>query len=310
MTTSTSSDDAPDQRLHVACAADRRYVVHSAVMLRSVVLQAAPLDVIVHFLHEGVGRRSERRLTEMVEALGAEIRLHRVDGSRVRGLPTIERIPRAMWFRALLPELARDVGRILYLDVDVIAVAPLGPLWTTDLEGALVGAVSNVFERHVLDYPAKLGLPAGQDYFNSGVLLLDLDGLRATGAMTRLLDEAKRRGSALRLPDQDMLNLVLGGSRKALHPRFNAMNSIMAFDRAADVFGADAVEQARRAPVLRHFEGPSVNKPWHPDSDLASRTLYWSHRRETPWARHPRGRRSRPDRSRGDAQTFRARRPV
>jgi lipopolysaccharide biosynthesis glycosyltransferase len=93
------------------------------------------------------------------------------------------------------------------------------------------------------------------------------------------------RGEELLWPDQDALNLVLGERRLALHPRWNCMNSVLAFDAAHDVFGAEVVEAARRAPGIRHFEGPGANKPWHLLCDAPDREAYFAHRRATPWPR-------------------------
>jgi hypothetical protein len=61
------------------------------------------------------------------------------------------------------------------------------------------------------------------------------------------------------------------------------MNSVVLFPWAAEVFGADAVAEARENPAIRHFEGPSVNKPWHVLCDRSMRDLYLEHRRGTPW---------------------------
>ena len=99
-----------------------------------------------------------------------------------------------------------------------------------------------------------------------------------------LVDVATTRADELEWPDQDALNLVLGGRRAPLHPRWNAMN-ILRFDFAADVLGADAVREAREAPAIRHFEGPGDNKPWDPGADPADRALYAHHRARTPWPR-------------------------
>ena len=66
-----------------------------------------------------------------------------------------------MWYRIFLPELLPDVDRVLYLDVDTLAVDSLEPLWATDLGDAPGGAVTNVFmqDRDSRPRPEALGLP-------------------------------------------------------------------------------------------------------------------------------------------------------
>jgi lipopolysaccharide biosynthesis glycosyltransferase len=79
--------------------------------------------------------------------------------------------------------------------------------------------------------------------------------------------------------------VILASRRLRLHPRWNLMNSILLFPWANDVFGASAVEEAKRNPAIRHFEGPSYAKPWHLLSEGQGRAEYFAYRRRTPWPR-------------------------
>jgi lipopolysaccharide biosynthesis glycosyltransferase len=187
-----------------------------------------------------------------------------------------------MWYRILLPELLGAVPAVLYLDVDTLVCDSLEPLWASDLTDHYLAAVSNVFQANHIHRPAALGLPPAQAYFNSGVLLMNLELMRRDGCTDRLRECARSRGKELEWPDQDALNLVLGARRLPLHPRWNRMNSI-GWQAAVDVFGRRAVDEALERPGIRHFEGPGQNKPWHYLCDGADRELYLQHRRATPW---------------------------
>ena len=273
----------PSGTLEVACAAERRYAPHSAAMLHSV-LEHSPLPVRIHYLHgPSFPAGSARRLEWMVRRRGGAIEFVEVGDDQVAGLPVDPLFTSVMWYRILLPELVPDLGRVLYLDVDTVAADDLGPLWATDLGGAYLGAVTNVFFKpEHAGRVARLGL-APERYFNSGVLLMDLGRLRADGCTARLLEEVRGGGRELEWPDQDALNLVLGSRRADLHPRWNCMNSVMRFPWAEDVFGPKLTAEARARPGIRHFEGPEVEKPWHLMCERAGRELYFRHRRRTPW---------------------------
>jgi lipopolysaccharide biosynthesis glycosyltransferase len=269
--------------MRVACAADPAYLPHSAAMLHSV-LEQAP-GAAVEFLHgPSLGARPRARLSEMVGRLGGSIRFHCVPDERIEGLPTFEQISSTMWYRIFLPELVPDAERVLYLDVDTIAVAPLAPLWEIDLGDSYLGAVTNVFPPWFSGRPEEVGVPAAS-YFNSGVLLMNLAAMRRDGCSRALRSFALENRDRLMWPDQDALNLVLGGRRLPLHPRWNCMNAVLEADWSVPVYGARAVEEARRDPAIRHFEGPSVNKPWHYLCERGGRELYFRHRRATPWPR-------------------------
>ena len=263
--------------MHVSVATDARYLPHAAAAMHSV-LEHAP-GVHLHLLHTDELPR-ERELRAMAERAGGRLTLHRVAPSRVAGLPVARELSAAMWLRVFLPELLPDVERVLYLDADTLAMSALAPLWQTELAGAYVAAVTNVWEPWNSDHPQRLGV---QRYFNSGVLLLDLERMRADGCTAALLETA--RSERVLWPDQDALNLVLGARSVELHPRWNVMNSVLAFPQAVDAFGAERVAEARRSPGIRHFEGPSLNKPWHILFDQPGRDDYLRHRAATPWAK-------------------------
>ncbi len=275
-----------DDVIHVTCAARRDYVPHSAAMLHSVLGHTDEYSLHVHYLHgDDLPPRYLRRLATMVERGGGEISFLRIDDERLGGLRTSELFPPSHWYRVLLPELLPEVDRILYLDVDTIVVDSLVPLWQTELGDHLLAAVTNVFQEDHLSHLERLGLPGPEVYFNTGVMLLNLAEMRRSGATEAVLDWAGANYEKLRLPEQDALNVVLGARRLRLHPRWNCMNSILSFPSARDLLGADAVEEARSNPAIRHFEGPSINKPWHFLCERGMRELYVEHRRQTPWPR-------------------------
>ena len=63
-----------------------------------------------------------------------------------------------------------------------------------------------------------MGLPDAASYFNSGVLLMNLELMRRDDITDELRGCASGRGRALLWPDQDALNVVPRGSPPALAP--------------------------------------------------------------------------------------------
>src|SRR5437879_3158835 len=79
------------------------------------------------------------------------------------------------WYRIFLPELLPELDRVLYLDADVIVVDSLIPLWNVDLSEDYLAAVTNVFQAAHVHRPVELGLAGPRAYFNSGVMVLNLE---------------------------------------------------------------------------------------------------------------------------------------
>jgi lipopolysaccharide biosynthesis glycosyltransferase len=274
------------ESIQVVCAVEGEdYVRHCAVMLHSLLLHNQGAGVHIHYLHGGEAPEGGRTLlAEMVTRMEGSIEFHRVADSWVEGLPTKDFTRKATWYRIALDELLPGLDRVLYLDVDLVVKDSLRPLWETSLQGQLIGAVTNIAPIPFRPYTERPEL-GGDPYFNAGVLLMDLASIRLAGIGPELRAHARRHADRLKWRDQDALNEVLHGRRLPLHPRWNCMNSVMHFHTAVDYFSAQEITEARRSPAIRHFEGPSDNKPWHLLSDPEHRAQYMEHRIHTPWPR-------------------------
>lgn len=218
----------------------------------------------------------------MAREMRADISFIEIEDRRLKGLPLRGFTLKATWYRIFAPELMSELDRVIYLDSDALVLDALVPLWTMKLRDNLVAAVTNIFQEDWIGRARQLRIRPSR-YFNAGVLVMNLDQMRREDSTAKLLAHGRANARSLTLRDQDTLNVVLGESRLDLHPRWNCMNSILRFPVAEEVFGSQAVAEARTDPAIRHFEGPSVNKPWHRDCTRDMRDLYAEYREKTPW---------------------------
>lgn len=278
---------SPDREaLHVGCAVVGDYLPHLAAALASLLANGGEPDVVIHLLHDDtVGESDRRRLASMLRESGGCLESYDIPDERLEGVPTAGFTGKGSWYRIFLPGLIPDVDRLLYLDADVLVLDSLIPLRDVDLSAGYVAAVTNVFELESAGRAMELGLAGPGDYFNAGVLVMNLDAMRRDRSTDELLRFARAHADELVFRDQDALNVVLGKGRTHLHPRWNCMNSIVSFRHSIDLFGEEQVAEARDHPAIRHFEGPSIAKPWHYLADLATRELYARYRAATPWPR-------------------------
>lgn len=276
--------------MDIACAADEAYVPHCAAMIHSALSSQDSGSVTIRFLRApDVTDSTMDKLEEMVTTLGGRLVVHAGLDACVSDLPAMGRIPTVMWYRVFLPQLLPTVARVLYLDCDTLVVDDLGPLWEIDLDDYCVAAVTNAFEPGDEPHATEIGLPSPEDYFNSGVLLFNLDLMRSEGTMDDILECARSR--RLVWPDQDALNLVLAARRLPLDPRWNCMNVLFygtaptryVYRDPPAVFGAALANAATTRPAILHFEGPDMAKPWHYLNRHPRRADYFAHRLATPW---------------------------
>jgi lipopolysaccharide biosynthesis glycosyltransferase len=252
-------------------------------MLHSVLVNGGE-QVQVHYLHGPQFPADWKQgLTAMVEREGGLISFYEIDDERCARFPTEGFTRKATWYRVFLPELLAGVERVLYLDSDLLVLDSLAPLWTIDISDHYLAAVTNVFQIEHLWRPTSLGLKSPLEYFNAGVMLLNLDLMRRDGCSETLSEYAALHAAKLEWRDQDAVNVVLGPRRLPLAPRWNCMNSLLTYPWSPYVYGVPAYDEAHGNPAIRHFEGPGSNKPWHYLCERDMRDLYAYHRRQTPW---------------------------
>src|SRR3546814_11070755 len=93
---------------------------------------------------------------------------------------------------------------VLYMVGDMVGGHGIAPLWNRVCGGRVLGAARNLFfVRH-----DDLAMPAGADYFNAGVLLMNLKRWREADGTARLIAFLEAHHGDLRAHDQDALNAV------------------------------------------------------------------------------------------------------
>lgn len=270
--------------MEIACAADTAYLPHTAAMLHSLLKQHAAHEITVHFLHDAEISTAElSRLAEFVRTHGGKWHTHCIDDTRRSRFPANSRFGPVAWYRVFLPELLPQTARVLYLDVDTIVLRSLDALWNIDLQGRAVGAVANpLYPFMDTTFMQALGVKSPAEYFNSGVLLIDLEYWRRENITDQLLHFAAAYGATQEWPDQNALNAVLLGHWLPLSPEWNAQNTVFDLPVRHLPFDSPLVQEARNHPAVVHFIGPY--KPWHYRCKHRYRQLYWRHLKATPWA--------------------------
>lgn len=159
---------------------------------------------------------------------------------------------RTTYGRLLLPEIVNG-DRVLYLDADLVVEVDVLDLETFQFNNCAVAAVRGGYFKNTLGnkfYIGKLKLSPDLEYFNAGVLLLNLKEWRAKEITKKCLDIARQYPQELPSHDQSLLNIYCSGNFAKLPPAFNC--SWLAHQPKPGV--ADK--------MIIHFVGSP--KPWDP----------------------------------------------
>ena len=235
-----------------------------------------PIDF--HVLSGGVTPNSQSKVFNSLPKGFGSIRWVDVDLGLFKSFSTLPHISNTTYARFLIPRIfSAAVSRVLYLDADLLVMDALGPLLETDLEGKVVGAVLDGLLDSALKSGASgcEGVPLVRDYFNAGVLLIDLNQWREKQISERALEYLARHPQSP-YSDQDALNVACDKLWKKLDHSWNFQGHI--HTRVSDLL------QGQR-PGIVHFVTSS--KPWVASVRSLNARLYDSFRSRTLFARTP-----------------------
>lgn len=126
--------------------------------------------------------------------------------------------------------------RLLYLDADVVARAPLDGLYATNMDGYEIAGVLDYYGRWFFHHG-----PHVFDYLNSGVLVMNMVRIRETGLLRRARQMCATQ--KLFMPDQSALN-KLAVEKKFLPRKYNEQRRL------------------HRRTILQHFTTSFRFLPW------------------------------------------------
>src|SRR2546430_2117711 len=172
--------DAGAGPIVIAVALDRRYTPWAATLLRSCMRANPSSNLCFEIVHDGTVSDEDRaRLAETATSDHSSVRFHSLAIDDFAHLPTTALFGSIVWLRFRLPDLLPDRSRVLYLDSDTLVMSDLHGLWATPLDPHPLAAVANVVEPAARAHVESLGIHYPGGLFNSGVLLMDLDRMRA-----------------------------------------------------------------------------------------------------------------------------------
>lgn len=242
-------------------------------MLHSLIQSNGESSLVIHLLHRGdLPEDSIAKLRSLVRESAdnsgspepsAELTAHVIAPDERLARGTGGRLPIAAWNRIALPDLLM-VDRVIYLDSDILVRGSLEQLWSTDLRGNCLGAVSAT-PAHVTNKDllcARLGIDPSHGYFNSGVMVMDLEALGRDRVADRIRTFVSSTKLHLLAADQDALNVLIAGKWQRLHPRWNLQPGISG-PLGAQLFEPEVIAEAVADPAVVHFLGGGSFKPWH-----------------------------------------------
>lgn len=269
--------------IHIIFAADNAYVQHLGILLISIFENNHGEFFVIYILADNLSFENKVILSQIVQKeYGYELVFYDMDKSFFSHFPVRakDHISITAYYRLKLTDLLpENLHKILYLDCDMIVTALLRPLWDTDLNGVALAAVTDIlsFDRKTYN---RLNISYDYRYFNSGMLLINLDYWKEEDVFSRALEIAESQSDVLLWHDQDILNILFNESWKPLPYRWNIMNTLM---RPLPFLSQDDISEIDFEIKNRAIVHYTSWKPWNYPCDNPLRFEYYKYLNLSPW---------------------------
>lgn len=242
----------------LAIAFTPNYIVPAATMLKSLLDASTGSFRVICLLTEEIPSEMLQMLTRLGQG---RLTFDCISlKGRLDGYYTDARYSEAASFRLLLPELLPEYDKILYLDCDVIIRQDMGALYRdTDVRDNYLAAIYEAPIEGQAERIKALGCTPGQ-YFNSGVLLMNLRQMREESVSERLLKACEKE--YMEFPDQDALNQVCQGRVLPMSPVYNSIRTFFLPQYKKDfciIYSEELWKQVQQKGNI-HYTG---GKPWN-----------------------------------------------
>lgn len=192
--------------------------------------------------------------------------------------------------RLFLPYLLEDsVSRVLYLDADTIINNSIKMFYETPLEGKAVAMIldslGNLYKED------NLGFEKNDFYFNSGVILFDLNKWIELQYSQKIIDHVKAGNTHYTSPDQDLINIICKDAILMVSAKYNFQPVHKVYDTKTyfncytqeGYYSAEEIEDAKKDVVIYHSFRFLGEFPWNKRTVHPYKDMFNTYLNLTPW---------------------------
>lgn len=222
-------------------------------------------NINVHILSDGIKKQSKQQI-EVIAKQKDNCSIFFYDMEEYKeylsGLAPKFHGSYATYYKLFLTRILPDnIGRVLYLDVDLIVLENLEELFALDMKGNYYMGVHSILNR-----PSK----NVEIFINGGVQLIDLDACRKNNVLLKFEREIQTNGDLLLYADQSVIHKTIAERIGTLKLRYNVVTPCMLLpyerflwiNNLDSFYGREEYEAARAKPAICHCTAWCVGRPW------------------------------------------------
>ncbi len=259
--------------MNIVFSSDKNYAQLVGVALCSIFEnKKGNYQIDIYILDGGILEDDIKKFSVLEKKYNFKINYIKMDNSLFSGFYTRGPYTGANYYRVIIPKILPSLSKVLYIDADMVILDDLYELYNTNIEDYLFAATEDLYmpkSKHDI-----LNIPKDEKYFNSGILLMNLDKCRDMNVPQILLNFVKENPpEKLQYFDQDALNAKFSDLFVELEPKYNFITLTMNKGNADNFIKKNEIK-------IIHYAG---EKPWNYLNINPMNKNYFYYLKKTPW---------------------------
>ena len=274
----------------VCFSTDENYYLYLAVAIKSLIVnKKADTEYDIIIFETGLDSQQKSELLRL-STNDTSIRIFDISGISekygIKNFMTINHLKESAYYRLLISEILSEYKKVIYLDCDLIVLTDLSEMYNVDIKNKYAAVVKDYFvsclfsqKEDFIQYAKDvLNIDNLDLYFNSGVMLFNLELIRLNNVQKKLLDIAKINNRYFH--DQNVLNSCFFNKCVYLDGKYNVQWHLFFKEGCfpPEIWAKYLKELS--APKILHYT--SQRKPWK-DLSLPNADIWWKYACMTPF---------------------------
>ncbi len=261
--------------IQICTLTDNNYVQHLGVLITSILVNSKSSENFTfNVLDGGIFDSEKEKIEQLKRIKNFNIFYHKINKDDFAKCPILYHNI-ATYYRLKFQSYLTSVDKAIYFDPDVIVLNSLSELWEIDINDYFIAGVEDPLAKKNM---SRLDISEEYNYFNAGVLILNLKKFRENNIEEKLFNYIENHSDKIVWADQDILNDNLHKNALILPLKWNSMEYNLEESTYSDF---DEYKNAYNNPNVIHFISP--DKPWNYKSKEPRKHLYNKYLNMSPW---------------------------
>lgn len=283
--------------MNILYQSDNTYAVYMGISICSLLENNQTVsDITIFIIDDGIDKVNKTKIQKMVRQYQRQVVF--VSGNLIlndkeiadvfayAGMRKNNHSYLKMFFDLLIPQVT---GKIIYIDCDTAVTGDISELVHFDMRDRTIGMVMDSL---VINSKESIGLNKAECYYNSGVILIDIDKWRERQCSKRIWSHTKNIRTYGTV-DQDVLNIVLKKEIVTLPIRYNLQPIHLVYSyklyskiyrHVEKYYEQTEIEEAVKNPAIIHYLRYIGESPWNVDNVHPGTCYFDKYLQISPWA--------------------------